>query len=273
MSRTIAIIGSGGYIGSAFAQAISTRGWRYTPIPWQDWRAVLAFVPAKFDLVLNCAAYIPPTSVAACDQNMGETIRGNVLLPSLLSDYCAEASVPFAHISTACLWSDGMEHSEDDRPQRAYEGHCGFYVGTKVTAEQHVRVNPQHYIWRVRLPFDNVAEQRNYLYKLATYDEVWDHENTLVNRIDFANACLDMFAKEAPYGTYNVLNPGTVHATDVVQMLIKAGVRKTLPRIVPGPQAGATVSVAKMLSTGIKVRDIHDALNSSIKSWQTEPVM
>lgn len=264
----ILLLGASGYIGSAFAKELTARNiyWKSTHHALAP-RTILA-IGGSIDLVINCAAFIPPESVSLCDKYQRETIAGNVVLPSVLAITCGMRGIPLAHISTGCLWSDGMEHTEEDEPQRAFTGHCGFYIGTKVMAEEAVSGSGKHYIWRVRLPFDEKDSPRNYLSKLAKFTEVWDHENSLSHRGDFARACLDLWEMRAPWGTYNVMNPGSMKAAEICGRLIEHGKRDTFPKITPGAQGGSLVSVQKLLATGVKIRSVEEAINDSIKNWK-----
>lgn len=262
----ILLLGSTGYIGSAFAKELTARD-----IPWVGGTHGNAldytgnYPPGT--LVINCCAFIPPESVALCDSHQAETIFGNVVFPSLLAKVCSQYNMPLAHISTACLWDDGKEHREDDPPQRAFKGHCGFYIGTKVMAEEEVRTHPQHYIWRVRLPFDEQDGPRNYLSKLASFPEVWDHTNSVCHRGDFVKACLDLVQLKAPFGTYNCCNPGSLRSVEVVELLIDAGIRKGWPKIVSGKPGDSRLSVDKLLSAGVKIRPVEESLTESLNNW------
>lgn len=264
----ILLLGATGYIGNAFARELTRRQNNWRAIYHKSALAAIGSI-GEIDLVINCAAFIPPESVALCDKYQQATIEGNLMFPSDIAIVCALKEIPVAHISTGCLWSDGLEHSEDDQPQRAFTGHCGFYIGTKVMAEGRVRDHKEHYIWRVRLPFDEFDSPRNYLSKLAKFDEVWDHENSLSHRGDFAKACLDLWEMRAPWGTYNVMNPGSMSASSIVTELVIDGIRKDYPKIVPGAQGGSLVSVKKLLATGVKIRSVEEAIDDSIKNWKT----
>lgn len=274
----ILLLGAHGYIGSRFASELYERYIPYTTwsANWSypKWRVSVEELCSMLritvpQLVINCAAYIPPESVSLCDQNQGETIRSNVLLPLMLAQACQQSGIPFAHISTGCLWSDGQEHSEDDPPQRAFNGHCGFYIGTKVLAEEAVRANcEQHYIWRVRLPFDEVDHPRNYLSKLARFDEVWNHKNTICHRGDFVKACLDLWQMRADWGTYHCCNPGSISANDIVRRLLEYGISKDLPKMVAGQPGASLLSVRKLMNAGVKIRPVEEALEDSIKNWK-----
>jgi dTDP-4-dehydrorhamnose reductase len=264
----ILVIGANGYVGTAICSELLRREIEYVTDRHYLATDHILNCEVKYDLVINCAAFIPQTSVAECDKFPSETMKGNVILPAKLAHACDARSIPLAHISTGCLWSDGREHREDDTPDRAFAGHCGFYIGTKVLAETMVQMIPRHYIWRIRLPFDyNLDNPRNYLRKLILFDEVFDHENSLSHLGDFARACLDMVALQAPYGTYNVVNSGSIKATDIVKTLKGFGVRISEPRVVPGPQGGTRLNVAKLLSTGVKIRSVEEAIIKSLNEW------
>lgn len=264
---SILLIGATGYVGSAFAKELDARSASWKAITHGSAVEVVRWMN-NVDLVVNCAAYIPHESVSLCDQNKNETIKGNVLLPALLAHACNERSIPIAHVCTGCIWSDGQEHEEDDPPQRAFTGHCGFYVGTKLVGSDEVRKNPKHYIWRVRLPFDEFDSPRNYLSKLSKFTEVWDHDNSLSHRGDFAKACLDLWEMRCPWGTYNVMNHGTIHAASVCGMLQDHGIRKDFPNIVAGAQGGSKVSIRKLLATGVKMRSVTEAIEESLTNWK-----
>jgi dTDP-4-dehydrorhamnose reductase len=265
----IFLLGSTGYIGSAFARELCWRGAKWLPLlrrEYTDARLMLSTV-GRGDLVINCAAFIPKRSVQDCDLSPAETIKGNTLLPAMLATVCEANAARLAHISTGCLWSDGKEHTEDDPPQRAFTGHCGFYIGTKVLAEEAVRKYVGHYILRVRLPFDNEDSDRNYLSKLITLENVWVQKNSACHRQDFVKACLDLLDRGAPFGTYNMTNPGVLDVTKVVAAMISRGITKREPNFIEKKDGECQLSCAKLLSTGVKIRDVYEAVDESLSKW------
>ncbi len=69
---------------------------------------------------------------------------------------------------------------------------CSFYSGTKALGEEAISDIGQNYIWRLRIPFDQFDNPRNYLSKLQNYPKVYDNVNSLSHRGDFVAACLDL---------------------------------------------------------------------------------
>lgn len=266
----ILLIGNG-YIARAISQQLILKTMknchaRHTEVD-SFWKAHELLKALRPELVINAAAFIPPESVSLCDNHPAETIKGNVLLPTILSAACADQGIPFAHISTGCLWSDGLTHSEEDAPTRAFTGHCGFYIGTKVLAEEEVRKSEKHYIWRVRLPFDQFDGPRNYLSKLANFKQVWVQKNSACHRVDFAKACLDLWAMRAPFGTYNMVNPGVLSVSDIVARMQLMGLVKTLPEFVLKKDGECFLSSQKLISTGVKIRNVEEAVDESLENW------
>ena len=86
----------------------------------------------------------------------------------------------------------------------------------------------QNYIWRLRIPFDQFDNPRNYLSKLQNYPKVYENVNSLSHRADFVAACLELWQRRAPFGIYNVTNPGFVTSAQVVEMIKKSSNRRAL---------------------------------------------
>lgn len=268
----ILLLGQSGYIGSAFRTEMERRTIKSLCLSRTDCDYTdhdlfqrLLFVHRP-ELVINCAAFIPKPSVAMCDDHASETITGNLELPVMLAATCKRMSIPMAHISTGCLWSDGMEHSEDDPVQRAFNGHCGFYVGVKSLAEKLID-RTQNYIWRVRLPFDQFDNERNYLSKLMLYKQVFNQINSVSHRGDFVKACLDLWELRAPFGIYNVMNQGALSTPDAIQRMAHCGLIKIRPAIVHNREGECRLSVKKLLNAGVSIRSADEAFCDSIQNW------
>ena len=270
----ILLLGESGYLGSAFAKELDKRhlSWRTLPRKvYTDWCLFNSKLTEDYvELVINCAAFIPKPSVSLCDHHPAETIQGNVLLPSMLAKACQLHDIPLAHISTGCLWSDGKEHVEDDPPQRGFGGWCGFYVGTKLLAEEEVRKHPMHYIWRVRLPFDEFDNERNYLSKLARFDTVYDQRNSISHRGDFVKACLDLWELKAKWGTYNVVNQGSIKAIGIVEHMAILGIVSKMPTVNPSYTGECRLNVDKLIAAGVKMRTAQEAVDESLNNWKPE---
>ena len=71
-------------------------------------------------------------------------------------------------------------------------------VNCEALAEEALAGLGQSYIWRLRIPFDEVDNPRNYLSKVQRYPKVYDNVNSISHRADFVRACLDLWGLRAP---------------------------------------------------------------------------
>jgi len=156
---------------------------------------------------------------------------------------------------------------------------CTFYSGTKALAEELVRNQSQSYIWRVRLPFNEKDDPRNLLLRLQDDLRLCDAVNSLSHLDECVSACLELWERRGPFGIYNVVNPGAVSTHDILQMVQR--ILKPSRRFEPiiyesGPRAASLrtwppdciLDVSKLLSTGVNLRDVRRALESSLRKWE-----
>ena len=82
--------------------------------------------------------------------------------------------------------------------------YCSFYSGSKALAEEVMGFGiavddngePEWrtdrdlgYIWRLRIPFNNLHSSRNYISKIITYPRLLEVENSISHLEEFVNAC------------------------------------------------------------------------------------
>ena len=206
----------------------------------------------KPDFLINAAGYTGKPNVDACEQNKADTLQGNALFPAVVAHACAALDIPWGHVSSGCIFSGakvadggrtrverdlnqpqwqallrknrGAFHgfTETDEPNFSFRRPpCSFYSGSKALGEEAIQGVGQNYIWRLRIPFDQFDNPRNYLSKLQNYAKVYDNVNSLSHRADFVAACLELWRRRAPFGVYNVTNPGFVTSRQVVEMIQK----------------------------------------------------
>jgi nucleoside-diphosphate-sugar epimerase len=158
---------------------------------------------------------------------------------------------------------------------------CSFYSGTKALAEEAIAGVGHSYVWRLRIPFDEFDNSRNYLSKIQRYPKVYDNTNSISHRADFVNACLDLWERRAPFGTYNVTNPGFVTTRQVVEMIEEilkparsfefwANDEEFYRTAAKTPRSNCVLDVSKLLAAGVKIRPVEKALEDSLLHWQPE---
>ena len=155
------------------------------------------------------------------------------------------------------------------------------YSGTKAMAEEAVDGTGQGYLWRLRIPFDHRDNSRNYLSKIQRYSKVYDNANSVSHLGDFAAACLDLWERRAPFGTYNVTNPGFVTTREVVEMITRilkparpfefwANDEEFYRVAAKTPRSNCIMDCGKLLRAGVAIRPVTDALEDSLRHWQAE---
>jgi dTDP-4-dehydrorhamnose reductase len=315
----VILLGSTGYIGQAFLQAIAERGLAvHAPtrqqVDYTDFQALRAYLQAtKPGFLINAAGYTGKPNVDACEINRADTLQGNTLFPAMVGQACASLGIPFGHVSSGCIYTgakiaiNGQTRverdltapevhkvidknpqaingfTEEDEPNFTFrQPPCSFYSGTKAMAEEALRVLPENYIWRLRIPFDHINSPRNFLSKLQYYAKVYNNVNSLSHRGDFVRACLDLWQRKAPFGIYNVTNPGFVSSAQVVTMIQRilqparafkfwSDDAEFYAQAAKTPRSNCVMDVSKLLKAGVKMRPVEEALDAALTTWIQTP--
>ncbi len=282
----ILLLGASGYVGSEFAREMTRRNVLFKPISlcdydYTDYRTLNHIVSPDIRLVINCAAFIKDGRVDFNESEKGKSLKANLLFPIMLSQVCELYNVPLMHISTGCLYNDseykGVKNNyydESDKPQLTFDSGAGIYVASKELAEREITYS-QTWKCRIRLPFDEFDSSRNYITKIMTYPKVLNAFNSISHRGDFVKACLDMVEKRVPYGIYNVVNTGGIWAETIAEKIKRyIGPRnfewwdyEEFMKLAPTLKSNCTLSNAKLKATGVKIRDIEDAVEDALKNW------
>ncbi len=312
----ILLLGASGYIGQAFSRELRRRGIPFVPLSrmafdYTQFDLLFEYVhKIRPAFLINAAGYSGKPNVDACEEERMATLLANTILPQTVARVCVATNTPWGHVSSGCIYS-GAKIFENGRMRvvrnlnapevrRLFDTHpekffgftefeepnftfrrlpCSFCDGTKALAEEVLRDFTECYIWRPRLPFGDTDEPSNLLSKLGRYAKVYDHITSLSHVDDFAQACLDLWERCAPFGIYNVTNPGAVSTRQVVEMLHHALKLGRRPQFwaddeefysEPGraPRSSCILDVTKLLSTGVNMRPVKEALTDALRAWR-----
>src|SRR5512145_2754767 len=106
----ILLLGATGYIGQAFATELKRRNEAFLPlsrrqVDYTRFDLLLKFLREnRPEFVVNSAGYTGKPNVDACELDRAGTLLGNVLLPQTIAHACAEAGVPWGHVSSGCIY-------------------------------------------------------------------------------------------------------------------------------------------------------------------------
>jgi dTDP-4-dehydrorhamnose reductase len=312
----ILLLGATGYIGQAFANELRRRGCLFVPLTrkaldYTNFDILFDYVrKIKPEFIINAAGYTGRPNVDGCETAHSDTIHGNTLFPQRVARVCFMNNTPWGHVSSGCIFSGAKvadsdscriekdlgksrvrqlftQHperfhgfTESDPPNFSFRSPpCSFYSGTKALAEEVMHDVGQGYLWRLRMPFDEFDHPRNLLTKLQHYPRIYDNVNSLSHRGDFVRACLDLWERRAPFGIYNVTNPGAVETRHVIALIEKhlkpnrifqywKNDREFYHLAAKAPRSNCILDVSKLLAAGVEMRPVCDALRNALEKWQ-----
>lgn len=284
----LAILGSTGYVGGALKQHCVEKQIPFVTLGRHDCanaeNLCKAIEASAVDYLINCAGYTGKPNVDACEVHKTECLEGNGVLPGIVRLGCEMAGIPWGHVSSGCIYtgrrSDGSGFTEKDPPNFSFrQNNCSFYSGCKALGEELLVGAENCYIWRLRIPFENTANPRNYLQKVMSYSRLLDAENSLSNLHEFVTACVDSFRLRIPYGIYNLTNPGSVTTRQVVEMIHRKGVSSKafeffqdetefMKQAAKTPRSNCVLDSSKAISVGLRLRPVEESLDDSLEHWQ-----
>ena len=186
----IYLLGGSGYVGSAYQALLQRKGLPFRNVRRADFdytnQAALTDLlrREKPAFLINAAGYTGKPNVDACELHKSECLMGNAVLPGTVASACADAGVPWGHVSSGCIYTgarpDGTGFTETDTPNFTFRtNNCSFYSGTKALGEEALAGTPSLYVWRLRIPFNQVDNPRNYLTKLLRYSTLLEAANSI----------------------------------------------------------------------------------------------
>ena len=286
----IALLGASGYVGQTFQAELEKRNLKYIPVSRKDTDYYDLFKLKEFiknnsiKFLINAAGFTGKPNVDQCEVKKRDTIMGNVMLPKIISLACLSEKINWGHVSSGCLYNGdngGGGFTEDDEPNFSFDSESySFYSGSKALAEKILKEDPTCYIWRLRMPFDNINGPRNYLSKLIKYEKTYHDTNSMSHRSHFVKYCMDLYELNAPFGIYNITNDGYISTREIVQMMkeilnlekefIFFEDGKEFLKSIKAPRSNCILDVSKLKSTGVSVMHCRDAIEEALRSWRNE---
>ena len=286
----IILFGSTGYIGSEFKRQLEQKQIEFKC--WSDtanttfydlekWYAEAGY--PVIDVVINAAGYTGKPNVDACELAKEDTIHGNIVWPQILTDWCMLNDITLGHVSSGCIYSgrrvDGEPFTEEDVPNFSFvQNNCSFYSGTKAIAEKIVSKWSKNYIWRLRIPFEENNNSRNYISKMLKYDKLLQAENSISNKQEFVSACIQTFTNKVPFGIYNVTNTGYITTDSLIEKLMRTIAKdknftlideeQLYKNYAKTPRSNCVMSNSKLLETGIKMKTVDESIDYCLNNWK-----
>jgi len=285
----VLLLGASGYIGGTFKAALVKRNYQ-TLTPARDQMNYCKFEVLRqyiqeqggIDFLINAAGFTGKPNVEQCEIKRGETIQGNLLLPQMLSHLAALEDFRWLQIGTGCIYNgdnDGKGYTEEDKPNFSFKyNNCSFYSGVKGLAEDYLKTDSNCYICRLRIPFDNIDNSRNYISKLINYEITYNNINSISHIEEFVDICIGLYERNCPTGIYNICNENGISTKEVVDLIkdnliIKKEFKyfkddSEFYKVAKVPRSNCVLNVNKIKSMGFKIRTAKEAVLESLQSWE-----
>ena len=310
----ILVLGAESYIGRIFCAELRRRGQDFVLPPAKDYCDFDSLFDcirkAKPQFVVNASG----GAGAEIDVNepaREEVLRANTILPRYIAQVCLMTNTPWGHTSSCGIYpgakvvvSTGVVvgkkipraqllkmiaecpekirgFTESDEPNFSFRAPpCSFFSGTAALAEEAIRGIGRNYIWRLGQPFNERDEPENFLRQIQVAGRIYDGVRAYSHTDDFVRACIDLWERGAPFGLYNVANPGLVTTAQIVE---------TIRKLINPPRhfefwhddvelynhgnrvlrSNCVLDVSKLLATGVAMRPVGEALEDSLKNWKS----
>jgi UDP-glucose 4,6-dehydratase len=286
----ILLLGHTGYVGSEFQRQLVSQQLEHRSVSRSQYdytnrdNLVELIRCSKATFVINAAGYTGKPNVDACELYKSECLAGNAVLPGTIRDACEIAGkLPWGQVSSGCIYtgrrSDGNGFTETDAPNFSFRtNNCSWYSGCKALGEEILADAENVFVWRLRIPFNEHGSSRNYLSKLVRYERLLQAENSISHLAEFVSACLESWRRRVPFGIYNVTNTGSVTTKQVTELIqahllpsktyeffdSEAEFMKVAAKT---PRSNCVMDNSKLLSTGISMRNVEEAIIQSLRDW------
>lgn len=285
----ILLLGGAGYVGQALAGNLLRRGRAFAAPSHLELDATSKDAVAQIvadlkpDAVINAIGFTGRPNIDGTDREKLRCLKANTVVPGVLGEVLADRGIPWGHVSSGCIFdgsrADGSAFTEEDAPNFAFNHPAAsWYSRTKAMAETMLADYPNCFIWRLRIPFDEYDNERNYLSKLMRYERLLEVTNSISQLQEFAVACVETLIRRIPPGIYNVTNPGAITTSEVAAAIQRHGLCDKkfaffsdegdfLASAGRVKRASCVLSSQKLAEAGIELREVHDAVEWTLRHW------
>ena len=283
------ILGGNGYVGTAFQKHLQQMRLPFevisrSVVDYSDESSLLRLIEQRRpEFLINAAGYTGRPNVDACELHRTECLQGNAVLPGVIRSACEKFGLPWGHVSSGCIYTgakpDGSGFTEEDAPNFSFrQNNCSFYSGCKALGEELLSGAADCFVWRLRIPFNEIDGPRNYISKMMRYDCLLKATNSLSQLDEFAAACVACWTRRVPYGIYNLTNPGFVTTEDVVALIKRHGLTQKDFRFFDSedqfmklaaktPRSNCVLDTTKAEQLKLPMRPIAEALDIALRNW------
>lgn len=241
----------------------------------------------KPDVIINCIGKTGTPNVDWCEDNKEETVRSNVVIPTLLAEECNKRNIHLIHVGSGCIFygsSPNMFYGTNvfGKPiqvdlgwtEKDFANPESFYSKTKYASDLVLGSIPNITVLRIRMPISDRNVPRNLISKLRKYDKVIDIPNSVTFMDDFVN-CVDWVVKNRVTGIYHVTNPQTLTAAQIMREYQKYVPEHTfsviseqeLGSLTAAKRSNCVLNTEKLNKAGFKMALAEEALSRCMANY------
>lgn len=287
----ILILGKNGYVSKRFQDFFNYKKIPFVVESLKD-KSSPFFVERLIEnhqprFVINCMGYTGVPNVDACEDNKEECLYVNVTVAEIVAEACKKKNVPLGFVSSGCIYNEfdsewWHEFTEKETPNFSFPyRNCSWYSGTKSLGESIVKKTwEKTYIWRIRMPFNHIPDDKNYISKILAYSKVWSSMNSLTNLDEFVQLAYYSFVKDIPYGIYNMTNPGGITAKTILELASSFNIKKLsyeyftnkeeFSKYIKTPRSNCILYSGKIANEGLSFLNSDKSLEKALSYWGKE---
>ena len=189
------IFGGNGFMGRKFREKLPRATYTTTDITDRaKVKNILDLIKPKY--IINCAGKTGRPNVDWCEDHEIETADSNIRGPITLAKECIDRKIHMIQLGSGCIYegdNSGKGFSETDAPN--FFG--SIYSLTKIECEEGLKELEGPILQlRLRMPFDKVPSQRNFITKLVGYKKIINENNSISVIDDFLDATTKLMEKK-----------------------------------------------------------------------------
>lgn len=295
MKDSIAILGKG-FIGTKLYTYLNNTDYnvkifKRIEMDYTDMGKLTYWLEAGFGAqckwIINTSGYTGIPNIDSAESNRQECWFNNVEVPQIIAtalSFTKSRVKTLMNISSGCIYSGyDKKFNEYDIPNFGmFNANSSFYSKTKHAAELVLEKYCNVISFRIRMPFCGDLTKRNYITKLINYNNLIDMPNSLTNIDDFCEMIYKWIKKDKtdlmPMGPINVVNPGEVKASDIINKLKERDVVNHNHKFIPldelktrAARSNCVLDSGLLDSLGLGLPHVQDSLERSVKlfakSW------
>ena len=229
------------------------------------------------DVVINCIGKTGRPNIDWCQLHKEQTFFSNVTVPATMAEICEEMDKYLVHLSSGCIFEgDNLGNGYGDNSIPNFKG--SYYSKTKIFADDILSEYANVLKIRIRMPIDEIPNNRNLIDKLTGYKQVINVKNSVTCIPDLVEVTKRLIDKRI-VGTVNAVNNGPITHKEILEMY-KEIVDPTyrMPEFIDMNQllmmtiarrSNCVLKCERLNDLGLGLRNTKDAITDCLTKYKT----